>query len=91
MSAKKRKKPVVSKKTREEIKVEGKKVVTRVKELIKEGNVRQIIVKNKKGKTIFTLPVTVGVVGAVLLPPLAVLGVLTAVLAEYTITVIRGK
>lgn len=91
MSAKKRKKPVVSKKTREEIKVEGKKVVTRVKELIKQGNVRQIIVKNKKGKTIFTLPVTVGVVGAVLLPPLAVLGVLTAVLAEYTITVIRGK
>lgn len=75
----------------EEFKVEGKKVVTRVKQLIKEGNVRQIIVKNNKGKVIFSLPVTAGVVGAVLLPPLAVLGALAAMLTECSIQVVRGK
>lgn len=93
MPAKKtaKKKPIVSAKQKEEFKVEGKKVVGRVKELIKEGNVRQLIVKNKKGDTIFTLPVTAGVVGAVLLPPLAVLGAIAAMLTECTIQVIRRK
>jgi len=91
MPVKKKRKPLVSKKQQEEIKVEGKKVVERVKELIKEGNVRKITVKDKKGKMIFTFPVTAGVIGAVLLPPLAVLGVLAAVLTECTITVVRGK
>ena len=91
MPTKKRKKPVISKKTTEEIKVEGKRVVDRVRALIKEGNVRQITVKDKKGKMIFTFPVTAGVIGAVLVPPLAVLGVLAAVLTECTITVVRGK
>lgn len=86
-----KKKPIVSKKTQEEIKVEGYRVVEKVKALIKEGNVRQITVKDKKGKLVFTFPVTAGVIGAVLLPPLAVLGVLAAVLTECTITVVRDK
>lgn len=83
------KKPIVSKKTQEEIKVEGAKVVSKVKDLIREGNVRQITVKNNRGKVVFTLPVTAGVIGAVLLPPLAVLGTLAAVLTDCTITVKR--
>lgn len=87
----KTKKPLVSKKTTEEFKVEGKKVVGKVKELIKEGNVRQVTVKNKNGKVIFTLPVTVGVVGAILLPPLVVLGGIVAMLTECTISVERAK
>lgn len=84
-------KPLVSKKTQEEFKVQGSKVVGKVKELIKEGNVREITVKDKKGKVILSIPVTAGVIGAVLLPPLAVLGVLAAFITECTITVKRGK
>lgn len=88
---KKVKKPLVSKKQQEEFKVEGKKVVSKVKSLIKEGNVRKITVKDKKGKVILSLPVTAGVVGAILLPPLVVIGAVAALLTECTITVQREK
>lgn len=94
MAAKKKtakRKPIVDKKTQEEIKVEGKKVVGKIKELIREGNVRSITVKDKKGKVIMSFPVTAGVIGAVIVPPLAVLGVLAAFLTECTISVKRGK
>jgi len=84
---KKAKKPLVSKKTQQEFKVEGKKVVTKIKELIKEGNVRKITVKDSKGKVILSLPVTAGVVGAILLPPLEIIGGIAALLTECTITV----
>ncbi len=88
---KKVKKPLVSKKQQEEFKVEGKKVVNKVKALIKEGNVRKITVKDSKGKVILSLPVTAGVVGALLLPPLVVIGAIAALLTECTITVQREK
>jgi len=88
---KKVKKPLVSKQKQEEFKVEGKKVVSKVKALIQEGNVRKITVKDKKGKTILALPVTAGVVGAILLPPLVVIGAVAALLTECTITVQREK
>ena len=88
---KKTKKPLVSKKTQEEFKVEGKKVVSKIKALIKEGNVRKITVKDNKGKTILSLPVTAGVVGAVLLPPLIVVGAIAALITECTITIQREK
>lgn len=83
------KKPLVSKKTQQEFKVEGKKVVTKIKELIKEGNIRKITVKDSKGKVIMSLPVTAGVIGAILLPPLVVVGAIAALLTECTITVQR--
>ena len=85
------KKPLVSKKVQQEFKVEGKKVVNKIKELIKEGNVRKITVKDNKGKIILSLPVTAGVIGAILLPPLIVLGAIAALLTECTITVQREK
>lgn len=88
---KKSKKPLVSKKQKEEIKVEGKKVVSKIKALIKEGNVRKITVKDSKGKVILSLPVTAGVIGAILLPPLVVLGAIAALITECTITVQREK
>lgn len=88
---KKVKKPLVSKKTKEEFKVEGKKVVSKIKALIKEGNVRKISVKDSKGKVILSLPVTAGVIGAILLPPLIVIGAIAALLTECTITVQREK
>jgi len=86
---KKAKKPLVSKKQKEEFKVEGKKVVNKVKALIHEGNVRKIVVKDKKGKVIMSIPVTAGVIGAIFLPPLVVLGALVAMVSECTIVVER--
>ena len=86
-----KRKPLVSKKAQQEFKVEGKRVVSKIQALIKEGNVRSITVKNKKGKVIMSLPVTAGVIGAVIVPPLAVLGAIAAFLTECTITVKRGK
>jgi len=88
---KKIKKPIVTKKQQEEFKVEGKKVVSKIKALIKEGNVRKITVKDNKGKIILSLPVTAGVIGAILLPPLIVIGGIAALLTECTITVQREK
>ncbi|MFH2085287.1 MAG: DUF4342 domain-containing protein [bacterium] len=90
-ATKKAKKPLVSKKTQEEFKVEGKKVLSKVKALIKEGNVRKITVKDNKSKTILSLPVTAGVIGALILPPLVVVGAIAALITECTITVQREK
>lgn len=90
-ASKKSKKPLLTSKQKEEFKVEGKKVVSKVKALIKEGNVRKITVKDSKGRVILSLPVTAGVIGALLLPPLVVVGAIAALLTECTITVVRVK
>lgn len=71
----------------EEFKVNGEEVLKKVKAIIAEGNVRRITIKNKEGKTLIELPLTVGVVGAVLAPMLAAVGALTALVTECTIVV----
>jgi hypothetical protein len=76
-------------KTKEEFKVKGEEVVGKVKQLIKEGNVRQITIKNKEGKSLIVLPLTIGVVGAVLAPMLAAVGAIAALVTECTISVER--
>lgn len=73
----------------EEFKVSGEELLSKVKELIKEGNVRRITIKNKQGKEILVLPLTIGLVGAVLLPPLAAVGAVAALVTECTIAVER--
>ena len=83
------KKPLITSKQKEEFKVEGKRVVKKVKELIKEGNVRKIVVKDNKGKVILSLPVNAGVLGAIFVPPLIVVGAVAALITECTITVER--
>jgi DNA-binding Lrp family transcriptional regulator len=80
-----------SKTYKEEFKVSGEDLLKRVKELIAEGNVRRITVKGKDGKTIVEMPLTVGVVGAVLAAPLAAVGAIAALVTECTITVEREK
>ncbi len=77
--------------SQEEFTVSGEKVVEKVKELIREGNARRIIIKNEEGKSIMEFPVTVGVVGALIVPVLAALGALAALLTKCTIVVIRDK
>lgn len=74
---------------RESFKVTGKDLVEKVKELVKEGNVRRIIITSKEGKTFAEFPLTIGVVGAVIAPVLAAVGAIAALIAECTITVER--
>jgi hypothetical protein len=71
----------------EEVKVFGHEVADKVKELIREGNVRRVVLKNEQGKTVIEIPVTLAAVGAVMVPELAVLGTLVALAAKYTILV----
>ncbi len=76
---------------KEEFKVNGEDLLKKVKELVAEGNVRRITVKDKDGKTIVEMPLTVGVVSAVLAAPLAAVGAIAALVTECTITVEREK
>jgi hypothetical protein len=73
--------------TREEFKVAGHEILAKVKELIKAGNARRIIIKNEKGETLIELPLTVGAVGAIFAPVLAAVGALAALVADCTIVV----
>ena len=73
--------------TTEEFRVEGEKLIAKIKEIFHEGNIRRIIIKDKEGKTILEIPVTFGVVGALLAPQLAAIGALAALLTEATIVV----
>ena len=76
---------------KEEFKVKGEMLIKKVKELIHEGNVREITIKDKDGKTLIVLPLTLGVVGGLLVPALAVVGTLAALVTECTIEVKRKK
>lgn len=75
----------------EEIQVLGRDLVGKVKELIREGNVRRIIVKDENGNTFVEIPVTVAAVGAVFAPVLAALGAISALVAKFTIVVVRTE
>lgn len=75
--------------TKEEFKVSGDALLGKVKELINEGNVRRIIIKNKDDKQLIELPLTIGVVGAVLAPVLAAVGAIAALVTECSIVVER--
>jgi hypothetical protein len=72
---------------KEEFKVSGEEVVKKVKELIKEGNIRRIIIKNEEGKILVEFPLTVGVVGAAFLPVWAAIGAAAALVTRCTIVV----
>jgi hypothetical protein len=76
-------------KRKEEFSLKGEDLVKKVKELIREGNVRRLTIMDKKGKTIVEMPLTIGVVGAVIAPPLAIVGVIAALVTECTIRVER--
>jgi hypothetical protein len=72
-----------------EFKVKGDQLLKKVKEFIHQGNVRRIIIKNDDGKTYLEIPVTIGVVGAFLLPVWAAIGALAAVVSNFTIEIIN--
>ena len=64
-------------------------MIEKVKELLHEGNVTRIIVKNEAGKTLLEIPATVGVIGVLLAPWLAALGTIAALAAKCKIVVER--
>ena len=75
----------------EEFKINGGEVVDKIKELIHEGNIRRIILKNEEGKTLIEIPLTLGLVGAALMPILAAVGAIAALVAKMTIVVEKGE
>lgn len=76
---------------KEEFKVSGEELLGKVKELINEGNIRQITIKDKDENVIMSIPLTFGVVGAVFAPTLAAIGSAAALLSECTIAVVRRE
>ena len=73
----------------QEFTIGGDEVVAKVKELINEGNVRRLIIKNEEGRAMLEVPLTIGVVGAALLPMLAAIGAAAAIATRCTIVVER--
>lgn len=78
-----------AKKKQEQFTIKGEELLKKVKELIAEGNVRKITIKDKSDKTLVVFPLTIGVVGALLAPALAAIGAIAALVTECTISVER--
>lgn len=74
----------------EEHQVSGKDLKAKLKEILRQGNVRRVIVRNPDGRTIVDLPLTVGIVGAALMPLWAAIGGIVALTARYVIVVERS-
>ena len=81
----------VAKITREEYTVSGSNLVDRVRELLHEGNVTKVIIKDESGKILLEIPATVGIVGVVLAPWLVALGVVAALVTNCRIVVERRE
>ncbi len=73
----------------EEIKVKGKNLVGKTKDLVKEGNVRSLTIKSKEGKTLLNVPLTIGLAGIVLAPTLSAVAVIASLVTECSIVVER--
>jgi hypothetical protein len=75
----------------DEFRVKGEDLLKKIREIIHEGNVSRIIIKTEDGKTYLEIPVTIGVLGAILAPILAAVGALAALAANFTIEVVRSE
>ena len=82
----------------EEFRVEGEKLIAKIKELFHEGNIRRVIIKDKEGKTVMEIPVTLGVVGVLVAPQLraaadalAAIGAIAALVTEATVVVEKAE
>lgn len=84
MVVKKKKEPIF---TTETFKVKGEELLDKLKELLHQGNIHKILIKDDKGRTFIEIPVTVGVVGAALLPVWAAVAAIAALVAKFTIVV----
>ena len=71
----------------EEFNINGEELISKIKELIRQGNIRRIVIKHKDGSILMEFPLTIGVVGAVLAPTLAAIGAIAALISEVTVVV----
>jgi hypothetical protein len=76
---------------KKEINVKGEELIKKVKEIVHEGNIRKIVIKNDKGETYLEIPLSVGVVGALVAPVWAALGALAAMAANFKIELVRKE
>jgi len=74
---------------KKEFKVSGDELLKKVKNVIKEGNVRRIIIKDEKGRKFLEIPVTVGVIGALAAPIFVAIGAIAALATKFTIEVVK--
>lgn len=72
---------------REEFRVRGEALVEKVKELVHQGNIRRVLIIDGDGRTLLDIPLTLGVIGALVAPQLAALGALAALVSDATIVV----
>ena len=77
--------------SQEEFKVTGEELLKKVKELIAAGNARRLIIKTEKGEDLIEIPLTVGAIGALLLPVLAAIGAIAALVTKCSNVVIKNK
>jgi len=76
---------------REEYSVSSEDLVRKIKEIIREGNVTKIIVKNERGESLLEIPVTVGILGILATPLITTLGIIAAVMSKCRIVVERKR
>ncbi len=74
----------------EEFEVKGEEIVGKVKEFIREGNVRRLTIKDSNGRILLDVPLTLGIVGALFAPFAAAIGMIAALVTEGTVTVTRA-
>ncbi|HNV49992.1 MAG TPA: DUF4342 domain-containing protein [Bacteroidales bacterium] len=72
-------------------KVSGEELLKKIREIIHEGNVNRIIIKNEEGRTYLEIPVTIGMIGTFIMPVFAAIGALAALAANFTIEVVRKE
>lgn len=75
----------------EEFQVKGEEIVSKIKELLHEGNIRRVLIKNEEGRTLVDIPLTIGVVGVLVAPQLAAIGAIAALLSHGTIVVEKSE
>jgi hypothetical protein len=75
----------------EEFRVKGEELLAKIKQLVHEGNVRRVIIKDRDGKTLIEFPLTFGVVGTILAPTLVAVGAIAALVTEATVVVEKNK
>jgi hypothetical protein len=73
-----------------EFKVKGEELLKKVKDLIHEGNIRKIIIKDDKGHPYMEIPLTLGVVGALIAPVLAAVGALAAMASNFNVEIVKN-
>lgn len=71
----------------EKLKVNGDKLLAKIKELLRKGNIRRIIIKNQNDRTLIDIPLSIGVVGALLAPQLAAISAIAALVSRSTIVI----